>query len=43
MSTTKDDDKKPKDNQAKNTKKNEIAEKNRQEGKHQYSADVDHL
>lgn len=43
MSKTTDNNKKPVDNQAKNTKKNELAEKNRKDGKHQYSAEVDHL
>jgi len=43
MSRTSDNDKKPKDNQALREKKNEIREKNRQAGKHQYSKRTDHL
>ena len=40
---TKDDDKKAKDNNARNMKKNELAEKNRKAGKHQFSKKTDHL
>lgn len=43
MSRTSDDDKKPLDNQAKREKKNEIRERNRKAGKHQYSKKTDHL
>ncbi|WLR51538.1 DUF3941 domain-containing protein [Bacillus tianshenii] len=40
---TKDNDKKPLDNNAKRAKKNEIREKNRQDGKFQFSKKTDHL
>ncbi|WP_072136168.1 DUF3941 domain-containing protein [Bacillus kwashiorkori] len=43
MSRTADDNKKPVDNQARREKKNELREKNRQAGKHQYSKKTDHL
>lgn len=42
MPNTKDDDKKPKDNQAINEQRNMIREKNRQAGKHSYSQKTDH-
>lgn len=40
---TKDDDKKPFDNNAKRAHKNEMREKNRQKGERQYSKKTDHL
>lgn len=40
---TKDNDKKPKDNNAKRHEKNMIREENRQAGKFQYSKKTDHL
>lgn len=43
MSVTKDDDKRPRDNNAKNAKRNELWEKNRKAGKHAYSKKTDHL
>lgn len=43
MSTTKDNDKKSQDNNAKRAEKNELREKNRQNGKFQYSKQTDHL
>lgn len=43
LSRTKDDDKKPVDNQAKREEKNEIRERNRKAGKRQYSRKTDHL
>jgi hypothetical protein len=41
--TTKDDDKKPFDNQASNEVKNKAAIENRKKGDHTYSKEVDHL
>lgn len=43
MSSTKDSNKKAKDNNAINMQKNQLAEKNRQAGKFQYSKKTDHL
>jgi Domain of unknown function (DUF3941) len=43
MSHTSDNDKKPKDNNAKRHEKNMHREKNRELGKHQYSKTTDHL
>lgn len=42
MAYTKDDDKKPKDNNAKLAKKNEMRERNRERGERQYSKQTDH-
>ncbi|PLR89768.1 DUF3941 domain-containing protein [Bacillus sp. T33-2] len=41
--TTKDDDKRPENNNEKNRQKNILAEHNREMGKHQYSKKTDHL
>lgn len=43
MSVTKDNDKKKKDNNARNQMKNQEREKAEQAGKHQYSKKTDHL
>lgn len=43
MSRTSDDDKKPVDHQALRERKNELKEKNRKAGKHQYSKKTEHL
>ncbi|WP_139125163.1 DUF3941 domain-containing protein [Bacillus solimangrovi] len=43
MSSTKDNDKKPVDKNAQRAKKNEIIEKNRQNGERQFSKKTDHL
>ncbi|GAA0314569.1 DUF3941 domain-containing protein [Bacillus carboniphilus] len=43
MPRTSDNDKKAFDNQAYHEKKNELKEKNRKAGKHQYSKKTDHL
>jgi Domain of unknown function (DUF3941) len=43
MPRTSDNDKKPRDNQAVHEQKNELREKNRKAGKHQYSKKTDHL
>ncbi|TLS36779.1 DUF3941 domain-containing protein [Pseudalkalibacillus caeni] len=43
MSNTKDDDKKPRDNNAHNHEKNILMEENRKAGKKQYSKKTDHL
>ncbi|MBP1915688.1 DUF3941 domain-containing protein [Lederbergia galactosidilytica] len=40
---TSDNDKKARDNQATHEAKNEIREKNRKAGKHQFSKKTDHL
>ncbi|WP_017726874.1 DUF3941 domain-containing protein [Halalkalibacterium ligniniphilum] len=40
---TKDNNKKKKDNQAKNQLNNQAFEKNAEQGKHQYSKDTDHI
>ncbi|WP_102347384.1 DUF3941 domain-containing protein [Bacillus sp. Marseille-P3661] len=42
-SIEKDNDKKPKDNNAKRAKKNDMREENRQAGKRQFSKETDHL
>ncbi len=42
MSTTKDNNKKPKDNQARNEAKNSQFVENLQAGKHSYSKQTDH-
>jgi hypothetical protein len=41
--TTKDNDKKPQDNNAKRAEKNILREKNREHGERQYSKKTDHL
>ncbi len=43
MPNTSDDNKKPKDNNARLEQKNLLREKNRKMGKHQYSKKTDHL
>jgi hypothetical protein len=43
MHNTSDNDKKAFDNNAKQAKKNEEREQNRQKGKRQYSKETDHL
>ncbi|MGM9927244.1 MAG: DUF3941 domain-containing protein [Bacillus sp. (in: firmicutes)] len=43
MSSTKDNDKKAVDHNAVNQQKNQLAEKNRQAGKKQFSKETDHL
>ncbi|MCM3216027.1 DUF3941 domain-containing protein [Niallia taxi] len=43
MSNTSDANKKPNDNNARLEHKNELREKNRKQGKHQYSKKTDHL
>ncbi|MDQ0216692.1 hypothetical protein J2S13_003176 [Oikeobacillus pervagus] len=43
MPRTSDNDKKAKDNQALRAEKNQMREKNRQAGRHQYSKKTDHL
>ncbi|GGE72372.1 DUF3941 domain-containing protein [Priestia taiwanensis] len=43
MSKTSDNDKKARDNNAKNHEKNILAEKNAQHGKKSFSKEVDHL
>lgn len=42
MSTTKDNNKRPKDNQAQNTKKNIQFSENLSAGKHSYAKQTDH-
>ncbi|WP_409304625.1 DUF3941 domain-containing protein [Peribacillus sp. SCS-155] len=42
MSHTKDDDKRPEDNQARNEQKNILYQRNKQAGKHSYSKKTDH-
>ncbi|MGA9289339.1 MAG: DUF3941 domain-containing protein [Anaerobacillus sp.] len=43
MSSTKDNNKKPEDKNAKRMVKNKLKEANREGGKHQYSKNTDHL
>ncbi|MFK3959588.1 DUF3941 domain-containing protein [Guptibacillus hwajinpoensis] len=43
MSSTKDNNKKAVDHNAKRMLKNKLKEENRKGGKHQYSKDTDHL
>ncbi|PFG12649.1 uncharacterized protein DUF3941 [Bacillus sp. es.036] len=43
LSSTKDNNKKPVDKNAKRMLKNRLKEENREGGKHQYSKDTDHL